>query len=196
MLGEMTGLRDRKKQELRHELSRVGIDQFIARGFAPTTIDDIVAPLGASKRTFFRYFETKEDLVFAWYDELTRELVDKLKSRPRDESPYEAVCATLSSLLRFYDADRTRAIALLRLTRETPALIGKSFEKRAIWERELSAVLVARLHKSVTRQLRAEVIVATALAAFTHAVDRWAVDEGDSDLHGLVTKAFAFAKAL
>ncbi|HEY3805165.1 MAG TPA: TetR family transcriptional regulator [Kofleriaceae bacterium] len=192
----MPGLRERKKQELRHELSRVGIDQFIARGFATTTVDDIVAPLGASKRTFFRYFETKEDVVFAWYDELTHELVDTLRARPKHEPPYEAVCATLMSLLRLYDADRTRAIALQRLTRETPALVGKSFEKRAIWERELAAVLVSRLAKSATRQLRAEVIVATALAAFTHAVDQWAVDEGATDLHALVGKAFAFAKAL
>lgn len=192
----MTGLRERKKLELRHELSRVGIEQFIARGFAATTIDDIVAPLGASKRTFFRYFETKEDVVFTWYDELTRELVAALKARPKAESPYAAVCATLTSLLRLYDADRARAIALLRLTRETPALVGKSFEKRAIWERELSAALAPRLPRSATRELRAEVIVGTALAAFTRAVDHWAAGEGAADLHALVGKAFAFAKAL
>jgi hypothetical protein len=74
--------------------------------------------------------------------------------------------------------------------------IGKSYEKRAMWERELSAVLVARLPKSTTRQLHAEVIVATALAAFTYAVDRWAVEKGATDLRAPVAKAFAFAKAL
>jgi AcrR family transcriptional regulator len=192
----MTGLRERKKTELRDELFRVGVEQFLARGFAATTIDDIVEPIGASKRTFFRYYATKEDLVFTWYTELTTDLVAALKARPKSETPYGAVCAALGMLLGYYDRDRDRALALLRLTRETPALVGKSLEKRALWQRELAAVLVPRLPRSATRELHATIVVGVALSAFMSAVDQWAVDGGATNLRALVDKAFAFAHTL
>ena len=81
------GLRDKRKRQLKAELSRQGMQLFAQKGFEETTIDDIVGPLAVSKRTFFRYFATKEDLVVAWYEELTGELVSALEGRPKSEPP-------------------------------------------------------------------------------------------------------------
>src|SRR5271170_5013001 len=94
MANEIRGLREKNKQATRSELSRFGIELFLKNGFTNTTIDEIVEPLGIAKRTFFRYFGVKEDLVFAWYEDLTTVLVDELKRRPRKEKPFEAVCNT------------------------------------------------------------------------------------------------------
>src|ERR1700744_141033 len=91
------GLREKRKRQLRRELSEQGLKLFTQKGFEETTIDEIVDPLAVSKRTFFRYFATKEDLVFAWYEELTGELVRALEARPKAEAPFESVCATLLS---------------------------------------------------------------------------------------------------
>jgi AcrR family transcriptional regulator len=186
MSEETGGLRERKKRELKSELSRFGIRLFTQQGFDQTTVEDIVGPLRVSKRTFFRYFASKEDVVFAWYEELTGELLAELSARPKDEAPFEAACATLRSLLRYYDADPKWALAMQRL---------------AVWERELAALLQKRLPAGsgrgpMARELQARVIVGCAMTAFTSGVNAWAEARGKTPLGPFVDKAFAYAKAL
>src|SRR5271155_3972074 len=115
MINRIRGLREKNKQATRSELSRFGIELFLKNGFANTTIDEIVEPLGIAKRTFFRYFGVKEDLVFAWYEDLTNDLVNELRQRPQREKPFEAVCKTLSSLLKMYDDNPKWALSMVRL---------------------------------------------------------------------------------
>jgi AcrR family transcriptional regulator len=196
MSNENEGLRGRKKRELKAEIARFGLELFTRHGFRETSIEAIVEPLGVSKRTFFRYFATKEDVVFAWYEELTSELVAALEARPLGESPLEAVSETLRSLLHFYDDDPERALGLLRLSKETPALLGKSYEKRALWERELAKALERRLPKSSTRGLRAQVIVGAALAAFGFGIDHWAESQGKHNVRASLDRAFESLKGL
>jgi len=190
------GLRGRRKRQLKSELSRQAIQLFTEKGFDETTIDEIVDPLAVSKRTLFRYFATKEDLVFAWYEELTHELVAALEARPKGEAPFESVCETLRSLLRYYDKNPKWALAMTRLAKETPALVGKSFEKRSIWERELAQVLAKRLRDSPTRDLTARVIVAAALAAFTCGIDEWTESQGKADVRACLDRAFSIVRSV
>jgi AcrR family transcriptional regulator len=188
------GLREKRKRQLRSELSRQAIQLFTQKGFEETTIDEIVDPLAVSKRTFFRYFATKEDLVFAWYEELTGELVRTLEARPKGETPFESVCATLLSLLHYYDENPKWALTMTRLAKATPALVGKSFEKRSIWERELAKVLSKRLPNTPARDLTARVTVAAALAAFTCGIDEWTDSRGKANIRVCLDRAFAVVR--
>jgi AcrR family transcriptional regulator len=193
MANEIRSLREKNKQATRSELSRFGIELFLKNGFANTTIDEIVEPLGIAKRTFFRYFGVKEDLVFAWYEDLTTVLVDELKRRPEQEKPFDAVCNTLSSLLKLYDENPQWALSMVRLSGETPSLVGKSFEKRVLWEKAFAATLVEREGKKAMPSLRAQVIAGAAMAAFSAAVGEWAAHEGKAKLRPIVERAFAMA---
>jgi AcrR family transcriptional regulator len=188
------GLREKRKRQLKSELSQQAIRLFTQKGFEETTIDDIVDPLAVSKRTLFRYFATKEDLVFAWYEELTEELVRALAARPKAESPFESVCQTLLSLLHYYDENPRWALAMTRLAKATPSLVGKSFEKRSIWERELARVLAKRLPSAPTRDLTARVTVAAALAAFTCGIDEWTASGGKTNIHACLDRAFSIVR--
>jgi len=190
------GLRERRKRQLKSELSRQAIQLFTQKGFEQTTIDEIVDPLAVSKRTLFRYFATKEDLVFAWYEELTDELVRTLEARPRAEVPFESICETLLSLLHYYDENPKWALSMTRLAKATPALVGKSFEKRSIWERELAKVLVKRLPDAPTRDLRARLTVAAALTAFTCGIDEWTDSRGKADIRTCLHRAFSIVRNL
>jgi AcrR family transcriptional regulator len=196
MAEKIDGLRERKKRELKAELSNAGIRLFLRDGFDATTIEQIVEPLGVSKRTFFRYFASKEDLVFAWYEDLTGELVDALSRRPAHEKPFDAVCQALCSLLHYYDDDPRWAVAMVDLSKQTPSLVGKSYEKRSMWENALAKALAPRLPKSSTRMLRAQVIVGAAMVAFGYGVDAWAEAKPRGDLRATLDKAFAAAKDL
>jgi AcrR family transcriptional regulator len=192
--GVKEGLRERRKRQLKSELSRQAIQLFTQKGFEETTIDEIVDPLAVSKRTLFRYFATKEDLVFAWYEELTDELVRALEARPKAEAPFESVCETLLSLLHYYDENPKWALAMTRLAKATPALVGKSFEKRSIWERELAKALAKRLPHAPTRELTARVTVAAALAAFTCAIDEWTDSRGKANIRAVLDRAFSIVR--
>ena len=188
------GLREKRKRQLKSELSQQAIRLFTQKGFEETTIDDIVEPLAVSKRTLFRHFATKEDLVFAWYEELTDELVRALEARPKAEAPFESVCETLRSLLHYYDENPRWALAMTRLAKATPGLVGKSFEKRSIWERELAKVLAKRLPDTPTRDLTARVTVAAALAAFTCGIDEWTDSRGKANVRACLDRAFSIVR--
>ena len=187
------GLRAQQKAATRNELIRMGVALFLKQGFVNTTIDQIVAPLGIAKRTFFRYFKTKEDLLFGWQIEKTTDLVRELKARPRQEKPYKAVCETLASLLEYYDTSPDRALAFMNLTKETPSLIGRNCEKRMIWEQALVAALIEREGKGAMRPLEARIIVGTAMVAWLAALAEWYEEGGKPNLHPIVKKAFSMA---
>jgi len=195
-IGKIVGLRAQNKLATRRELSRFGVELFLKQGFANTTIEQIVQPLGIARRTFFRYFNTKEDLVFAWYEDLTPDLVDALKSRPQEEKPFTAVCEALTSLLKLYDANPDWVLAMMRLLKETPSLIGSEFEKRIVWERALVLALIQREGKRTMSPLKAGIVVSTALAAFTAALNEWYENGGDAKLRPIVAKAFSMARDL
>ncbi|MYS81499.1 TetR family transcriptional regulator [Embleya scabrispora] len=61
-----TGLRERKKARTRQVISSVAFDLFEEQGFEQTTIEQICRRSEVAHRTFFRYFPTKESLLFGW----------------------------------------------------------------------------------------------------------------------------------
>jgi AcrR family transcriptional regulator len=63
-----TGLRDRKRLETRARLERAAIDLVLAQGLEHTTIDQISDAADVSARTFFNYFDTKEDALLGLHD--------------------------------------------------------------------------------------------------------------------------------
>src|SRR3954464_14088818 len=56
-------LQARKQEFVRDAIWAVAIDLFAEKGFDETTVEDIVDAAGTSRRTFFRHFESKRDLI-------------------------------------------------------------------------------------------------------------------------------------
>jgi AcrR family transcriptional regulator len=56
-------LQHRKQDFVRGAIWDVAVDLFVAKGFDRTTVDDIARAAGVSKRSFFRYFASKSDLM-------------------------------------------------------------------------------------------------------------------------------------
>ncbi|WP_225826958.1 TetR family transcriptional regulator [Streptomyces naphthomycinicus] len=89
------GRRDRKKAATRRDLLRSAARMFAERGYQETTVKDIAAAAGVTERTFFRYFPSKEDLVFAEILDFVPLLKEEIARRPADEPPYTAVLGGL-----------------------------------------------------------------------------------------------------
>lgn len=193
---KLVNLREQLKATTRQELTRIGLDLFLLHGFANTTIDQIVAPLGISKRTFFRYFKTKEDLVFEWQTQMAPALVLELNARPREETPFQAVSETLFSLLTRINENPELSFALMRLLKETPSLAGRDMENRMVWEQALTTALIEREGRKVMARLKARIIVGMAMTAWTAALDEWYAGGGKAKLRPLMAQAFSLIKEL
>src|ERR1700680_4090922 len=76
---------ERKRRAVRGELSEVALGLLTDRTFESLTIDEIAAAAGVSRRTFFRYFTSKEDGVFAFLDQWAVRLAADIVARHADE---------------------------------------------------------------------------------------------------------------
>lgn len=63
-----SGLRERKREQTLQRLTEAAMKLFLAKGYEATTLDDIAAAAEISRRSFFHYFASKEDVVVAWQD--------------------------------------------------------------------------------------------------------------------------------
>jgi AcrR family transcriptional regulator len=183
------GLRERKKLRTRAQLTEAALRLFSERGFDATTIEDIVEEVEVSPRTFFRYFDSKEDVVIGFFDDLGKELRAMLAARPPEESPFTAIRRALGSLVDLYTAQADRVIAAKRLAHDTPAIRARLLDKHARWENGVAEELAARLGADLDDDPRPRLIAAVALAAFSTAVNKWVDSSGRQDLPALLDGA-------
>ncbi|MEV4753746.1 TetR family transcriptional regulator [Micromonospora sp. NPDC049559] len=125
ILGEPpAGRRERKKQETRAALEQAALRLFAEKGYEQTTVDEIAAEADVAVRTFFRYFSSKQHVLFGDVGhQRINHLCTALAAAPTGTPPLEAVRAVLDAL----DLDRDEQEQLnqrLRLLKEQPALVG------------------------------------------------------------------------
>jgi AcrR family transcriptional regulator len=125
------GLRERTRQAVRREITEAAGALFIERGYETTTIDDIAAAVGMSKRSVFRYFPTKEDLILGKFDYIAAEMLEGLQSRPAGEPVWDTLRAVFDLLIPHFDALDKDSVAapMLRVVFTTPGLLAGYLEK-------------------------------------------------------------------
>lgn len=136
------GLRARKKSQTRERLTQAALTLFLEKGFEATTLDEIAAAADISRRSFFHYFASKEEVVFAWKEAFGEKVVAALKERPHDEPAMLAAERALIASIGGYDPQE--AVALARLVKATPALRAYDQVKYEKLERMLAAALAER----------------------------------------------------
>jgi AcrR family transcriptional regulator len=124
------GLRERKKRRTRRTLAQAALRLFTERGYENTTVADIAAAAEVSTRTFFAYFPTREDVVFADTDERIEAMRGALATLPAGTPPGQAIHAMVERVFATGDGmfgpDRAPRTALV-LGR--PELRAKAMER-------------------------------------------------------------------
>jgi AcrR family transcriptional regulator len=138
-----TGLRERKKQRTREAIVDAALRLFEERGFDQTTIADIAEAADIAPRTFFGYFPSKEDVVFADFQMTLDGLSARLGDRSEDETAIDAIRAWIEGRLEGMDLVDDRERCRKRLIGESEALAAHN---RALMGRveELLAEHIAR----------------------------------------------------
>ena len=133
------------KPPMRDALVGAAFRLFLERGYEQTTVDDIVALAGVGRRSFFRYFPSKEDVVFPDHERCLADMTDFLASGDDAEEPVGRVCDAARLVLRMYAENPTFSVQRYRLTKKVPVL--RAYELSVVWryERALAEYLRARL---------------------------------------------------
>ena len=184
-------LRRRARDAVRAEIAETAFQLFTERGFDQTTVDDIAAAAGLSRRSFFRYFASKEDAVLGMLNAVGDAIAAELAARPADEPPWTSLRRALDVPVTTYLGDPTVALARFRLIHHTPALRTTLLDKQDRWQRSLAQGLAARLGEDPARDPRPELLAATALAALDVASRRWLASDGHANLATLLDESFA-----
>jgi AcrR family transcriptional regulator len=116
-----TGLRERKKARTRTEIQRQALKLFRERGYEATTVSQIAEAAEVSESTFFRYFPTKEDVVF--WDELDPLVFEAFREQPPELGPIRALRESIRDVLaRTSAAEKADLRGRLELLLSVPPL--------------------------------------------------------------------------
>lgn len=181
------GLRERTRRAVRAELSRLAMELFRRNGFEETTVDEIATAAGVSKRSFFRYFATKEDAVLADVDLLGEEVRAQLRARPDGEEPWDSLRAVLGNWAERIHAAGATGERLV-LIESAPALRAKYQQKRERLRDDIAVELRRRCPEAVSA-FELDLVTgaaAAALDAVSRELARGAADGGE-----LIERAFA-----
>lgn len=184
---------ERKRQLVSNELTEAALQLLASRGYDAVTVDEIVAAAGVSRRTFFRYFASKEDVVVQFLADLGAGMRAELAARPGAERPSAALRHAVGAGLAAC-ADRSdhaeRALRVVRLILRTPALLARFMERQAGWREELAEELARRLGLDAGTDLYPRLAAGMALSAFDTVLRRWSESEGTEDPTALTDRAF------
>jgi AcrR family transcriptional regulator len=170
-------MRERTRRIAQTELTAVAQDLFLEHGYEQTTVDQIAAAAGMSKRTFFRYFPSKDDLVIGKYDLFGDRMADALDARPDDEPVWDSLRRMFDIALDYVQDEHQRARndAMEAIVRSTPQLYAGYLEKLQRVQQLLIGRVAARLgsREAADGDPRAAAIVGAAFACMQAARASW-----------------------
>jgi len=184
------GLRERKKARTREALIDAALELFERKGFEATTIEDIAAAAEVSPRTFFRYFESKPELIMARSASKESRIGPMLAARPAGEGLLEATREVVRAELDDHLADPL-VVRELQVMLTTPSLRKLAREHFHEEEAELVVAVAGRLGVSPD-DLEAQVTATMIASAIWTTTNRWVAQGADPErLEPMLDEAFA-----
>ncbi|PTL56408.1 TetR family transcriptional regulator [Paraconexibacter algicola] len=173
-MSDAGGLRERKKRQTRETIAREALQLFRERGFDGVTVADIAAASNIAPRTFFAYFPTKEDVVFADHEQALDGFSALLREREDAESTIDALRRWIADLLADHDPDDPAETCRKELIRGTPSLAAQRLSKMSEFEHVLREGIARDLGDDPDG-MRPRLVAAAAVAALM------SLDELDAD---------------
>ncbi|MGW0789544.1 TetR family transcriptional regulator [Streptomyces sp. NPDC002911] len=160
------GLRERKKRRTREALLHAALRLFTTQGYDRTTVDEIVDVVEVSQRTFFRYFASKEAVVFAVQEAVDARFLAELRRRPAAEAPFEALRRAALNVWNTPAATETDDITAelqvraYRVIESTPALHAAHMRRHIGLEQQTALLIAEREGLDLEADPRPRVAVA------------------------------------
>ncbi|MCQ9132976.1 TetR family transcriptional regulator [Streptomyces hilarionis] len=180
---------------MRDALVAAAFRLFLERGYEQTTVDDIVTLAGVGRRSFFRYFPSKEDVVFPDHERCLADMTAFLGASGPEHEPVRRVCDAARLVLLMYAENPSFSVQRYRLTKQVPGL--RAYELSVVWryERALAEYLRGRFAGRRDGDLEADVIAAAVVAAHNNALRSWLRSDGEGEATATVDHALAYVQS-
>ena len=162
----------RRPATTRRELERAAIGLFVERGFEQTTVDDIAAAGGIGRRTFFRYFGSKNDVIWGEFDEELDRMRAAFDAAPAAAPLMQTVRQVVVAANRYGRADLPELAQRMTLITTTPALLAHSTLRYDAWRRTVAEFVARRLGQE-PGDLLPSVVAGATLGVATAAYAYW-----------------------
>jgi AcrR family transcriptional regulator len=168
----VAGARQEKKAATQARIAAAGLRLFLDRGYDATTLDDIAETAGISRRTFFYYFKSKDDVLLAWHGAgaISSTLGSAMLQRSPDQSPLDAAARCLMELASRYETDESKAMDALMQSSDTLRMRKDAIEIRS--ERDL-ATAMSTLWPGPSRRMELRIAAMIAIGILRLSLEDW-----------------------
>jgi AcrR family transcriptional regulator len=181
-------LRERKRQLTLDMIAKTGLKLFVENGYEATTLDAIAAASGISRRTFFYYLKSKEDVLLAHESgNIPRLLRPTFLTQSPQQSPIDAARKTFLALASMYETKESvmadqiiRSMETLRLRKEALHVQLEEVLAEAMYE----------LWPEPTRRPALRLAAMMAMGTLRFAKDNWRQEDAAHPLTHYIDEAF------
>ena len=178
----MSDLVNRRAAQTRAEIVDAALELFTDQGFDATSMEQVAEAARVSRRTIYRYFPTKDDLVFESPRKWLGVLNQTLDTRRADEATRDVLRRALRDVARFIESDRDTVLAGFSILIASPSLMARHGRSDAEW----SARYIELIGPDVADQPDGALLATTAAMALVAATNAliavWAAGQPNSDL--------------
>ena len=183
----MPGLRERKRQETLRRITDAGICLFIEKGIDETTLDEIAAMAGISRRTFFHYFKSKDDILISLQKGMGEVIAERIRQAAEGASPLDAIRASVIGVCAEVPTDDL--VAIDRLMRSSRAVQARKQASYVEQEGLLFAALSTRW-PDPAREMALRLVAMLAIGAIRLATEALSQERERRSLIELLNAAF------
>jgi AcrR family transcriptional regulator len=173
-------------------LQQAALSLYAERGYDETTVAEIAERAGLTKRTFFRYFADKREVLFAGAEALEERFVTAVAGAPESASPLDAVAAGLDAVGAMFEELREHATRRQQIIAATPELQERELIKLA----SLAAAVAAALRGRGVRDSAAILTAEAGITVFRVSFARWVVEDDRRPLRRLMREGLDELRAV
>ncbi len=184
------GHRERKKERTRRTIALAARELFLSKGFDETTVDEVADASGVSRRTVFRYFPTKESMVFPERGERIDRFQElMLHELARSNDPREAVRRTSLQMVAVFEESVEELLAQHELVSVVPGLeiVDATFDKA--WEATLVMALTSRIKEGTEEAMYARLRAGALIGVIRAGFNEWFQSGATLDLMHIAEEA-------
>jgi len=177
LTGPKKDLRSRKQELVRNAILDAAIALFENKGFDQTDVAEIAEAAGISKRSFFRYFATKDDLLARSVMEYGAVLASAIRSAPRESTDMEVIHKTVLAGVRHNKQPEARTRQLIAISTSHPTARQAYLSRKHLVEDAVAEAFASRERSAKRNDLRVRLLAGITLALMNATIGAWFLGE-------------------
>jgi TetR/AcrR family transcriptional regulator, regulator of mycofactocin system len=165
-------LRQRKKDRTRRQMLSAALELFEQQGYENTSVEQIAARAETSPATFFRYFASKDEVLFLDEQQSAADLASAVAARADSTADVAALADPIVEYAQRAAGRSENGARRMRIIMATPSLETRSLRMRLLWERALAHQLAQEAGQA-TPSFEQNVVASLAVSCYVTALREW-----------------------